>query len=197
MTLLSFTMMLVVLLALVAGCGPADGGFRFHGEYEAALSGYDVQILSKGFVEAGHDVARTAYAIVQVCPTGRANGRSIRMILQSVPGRSIEVEAEELGPVFMEWNSKTSEGLLRGLLSAANFRNIRPDELHGSVRVIEQSLAGPKGAVLKGQIESLRVLRADIENGYPVERETPPREWLSHSELPACATDRPAGATPR
>jgi hypothetical protein len=40
---------------------------------------------------------------------------------------------------------------------------------------------------LKGQIKSLIVRRADIVYGYKVTKERP-KEWISSSELSACAT---------
>lgn len=170
----------------VFGCGPSEDGFRFQGRYEATISGFDVQIVSEGYIEEGRDTARTAFAVVLICPAGRSNARTIRMTLLRAPERPIEMEAEDLGPVFMEWNPKTAEGLLRGLLSAANFRNIQPDELRGSVAVIERSLAGQKGAAPGDQVGSLRVLSADLENYFPLDKDTPPREWISLSEVPAC-----------
>ncbi len=176
----------LLCLMLIFGCGPARDGFRFQGRYEAAISGFDLQIVSEGYIEEGRDTARAAFAVVRICPAGRSNARAIRMTLMSVPGRPIEMEAEELGPVFMEWNSKTAEGLLRGLLSAANFRNIQPDELRGSVAVIDRSLAGPNAAMRSDQPGSLRVLSAGIEDAFPLDKDAPPREWISPSEVPAC-----------
>jgi hypothetical protein len=50
------------------------------------------------------------------------------------------------------------------------------------------SLAGPKGVILKGQIKSLIVRRADIVYGYKVMKNRPPMEWIGSSELAACST---------
>ena len=176
----------VLFMLPATGCGPSDDGFRFHGNYEAARSGYSVQILSKGYVEAGQDIARTAFAVVQFCPTGNSNGRLLQMKATAIPDQGIKVEARELGPTYLDWNANTSEGLVRGLLLAAGHRNIDPEELPGTVQVIENSLAGPKGVILKGQITSLRVIRADIETGYPVEKGKSPREWIEPSEVTPC-----------
>ncbi|HLF15548.1 MAG TPA: hypothetical protein VI932_11735 [Bacteroidota bacterium] len=173
-------------LLLAAGCGPSDDGFRFHGDYEAARSGYRIQMLSEGYVEQGHDIARSAFAIVQFCPTRNSNAIFLRMTLTAAPDQSIRMACRDLGLQGVEWNWKTSEGLLRGLLSSAGYRTLDPAELLGSVKVIESSLSGPKGVVLRGQIESLRVLRADIEFGYDVAKDKPPGEWIEPSEVMGC-----------
>ena len=173
-------------LLLTVGCGPSDGGFRFHGDYEAARSGYRIQMLYEGFVEQGHDIARSAFAIVQFCPTGNSNAIFLRMTITAAPDQWIRMECRDLGLLGVEWNSKTSEGLLRSLLSSAGYRTLDPAELLGGVKVIESSLSGPKGVVLRGQIESLRVLRADIEYGYDVAKDTPPGEWIEPSEVKGC-----------
>jgi hypothetical protein len=179
-------LLLCAAAVLAAGCGPSDDGFRFHGEYGASRSGYRVQTLSEGFVEPGSDVAETAVAVVQICPVGHSGIRPVRMTLTSTPGRSIRMECSETGVLDVEWNGKTSEGLLRGLLSTLGYRNLDPEELLGSVKVIENSLAGPKGVVLEGQIASLRVIKTEIETDYPVGKTDPLKEWIAPSDLPSC-----------
>jgi hypothetical protein len=76
---------------------------------------------------------------------------------------------------------------LKAALSQAGYRDIAEDELKGSVRVMESSLAGPKGVILQGQIKSLIVLRANIVYGYEVMKDRPPKEWIGSSELPSCS----------
>ncbi len=56
------------------------------------------------------------------------------------------------------------------------------------MKVMESSLAGPKGVILKGQIKSLVVRRADIVYGYKIIKDRPQREWIGSSELPPCST---------
>ncbi len=87
-----------------------------------------------------------------------------------------------------EWNRRTSERWLKEALSQAGYRDIAEEELKGSMRVMGSSLAGPKGVILKGQIKSLIVRRADIVYGYKVMKDRPPREWIGSSELPSCST---------
>jgi hypothetical protein len=67
-------------------------------------------------------------------------------------------------------------------------QGVAEEEINGSVRVIESSLAGPKGVILQGQIKSLILRRADIVYGYKVMKDRPPREWIGSSELTSCGT---------
>jgi hypothetical protein len=70
----------------------------------------------------------------------------------------------------------------------AGYGDVAEEEIKGSVKVIECSLTGPKGVILKGQIKSLIVRRADIVYGYKVMKDRPPREWIQSSELRRCGT---------
>ncbi|HYY14229.1 MAG TPA: hypothetical protein VE758_07345, partial [Chthoniobacterales bacterium] len=75
---------------------------------------------------------------------------------------------------------------LKEALAEAGYRDVAEEEIKGSVRVIESSLAGPKGVILKGQIKSLLVRRADIVYGYKVIKDRPPGAWIGSSELTPC-----------
>src|SRR6266446_6887880 len=66
------------------------------------------------------------------------------------------------------------------------FSNVSADEVKGSVQVLDGSLAGPKGARLKGQIDSLVVLRADTSYEMGVKRGRPSSDWIDQSALQLC-----------
>jgi len=98
------------------------------------------------------------------------------------------VDSDDLAISSTDWNWRTSQGWLKEALSQAGYKDVTEEELKGSVRVIESSLAGPKGVILKGQTKSLIVRRADIVYGYKVMKDRPQREWIGSSELPSCST---------
>jgi hypothetical protein len=173
-------------LLLVGSCS-LDRGFRFYGEYEAEQSRYRIQLISQGYVKPGDDLAESAFAFVQFCPSEQSSGKVFRITLTAVPGQWNKVDSDDLAIPPGEWNWRTSQVWLKATLSQAGYRDIAEEELKGSVRVMENSLAGPKGVILKGQIKSLIVRRANIVYGYKVMKDRPPKEWIGSSELPSCS----------
>jgi hypothetical protein len=191
---------LAVLPVLVVGSCSLDRGFRFYGEYEAEQSHYRIQLISQGYVKPGDDLANSAFVLVQFCPTGQSSGKAIRMTLTAAPGQWNKIESDGLAIPSGEWNWRTSNEWLKEALAQAGYRDVAEEEIKGSVRVIESSLAGPKGVILKGQIKSLLVRRADIVYGYKVIKDRPPGEWIGSSELAPCGRLTKAGfksASPR
>ena len=177
----------LLTLLLVSSCS-FNRGFRFYGEYEAEQSRYRIQLISQGYVKPGDDLAESAFALVQFCPTEQSSGKSFRIKLTAASGKWNRIESDDLAMPSSEWNWRTSQGWLKEALSQAGYRDIDEEELKGSARVIGSSLAGPKGVILKGQIKSLIVRRADIVYGYKVMKDRPPREWIGSSELASCST---------
>ena len=82
------------------------------------------------------------------------------------------------------------------MLDRAGFRAMAEDEIKGSVEVIEGSLAGPKGTVLDGQIDSLRVIRAESKYLSFPRQGQPDVLWLGTVSLQRCeeAGTQPAAA---
>jgi hypothetical protein len=180
----------VALLFLgLQGCGQGDWGFRFLGRYEATRSGYRIHVISKGYVKPGADVAESAFAVATICPTGNAPGKSFRATLTATPRRWTVLQCDELGLGAEDMNWKTSEKVLTTLLSTAGYGNLSGDEVRGSAKVMLNALSGPKGVILKGQIESLRVLRTDITYGYSVAKSYSPKTWIEESEFLTCDED--------
>jgi hypothetical protein len=177
---------LAILVFNLQSCHVFDGGFRFSGHYQAARSGYRIQIVSAGYVKSGDDLAESAFAAVAFCPTGKSHGRIIRVTLTATPHQGIKLDAEEWGMVDVDINWKTSHESLTTLLHSAGYEHLVLDEVRGSVRVIMNSLSGPKGVILKGQIESLQVLHTDITYGYKLTKGDPPRTWIDLSDVPQC-----------
>jgi hypothetical protein len=143
-------------------------------------------LISKGYVQEGDDLARTAFAVIAFCPTAGSHGRPLRITLTATEGLWIKVDCESLGVVSADLNWISSNQLLTTLLSRAGFDNLTPDEVKGTAKVIVNSLSGPKGVILKGQIKSLEVLQADITYGYDVPKTDPPKTWIRSEEAPSC-----------
>ena len=53
-------------------------------------------------------------------------------------------------------------------------------------RVTSNSLNGPKGVILKGQIDSVVVQRAETQYGEKVKIDREPSSWVEARELPSC-----------
>jgi len=176
-----------VLLFLLIGSCSSDRGFRFYGEYEAEQSHYRIQLVSQGYVKAGDDLADSAFALVQICPTGQSRTKAFRLMLTATPGQWIRVESNDVAIPSTEVNWRTPQAWLKEALWQAGYRDLPEEELIGSAKVIGSALTGPKGVILKGQIKSLIVHRDDVVYGYKVSKERP-KEWIRSSELPPCAT---------
>lgn len=175
------------LVIVQQGCNVLTGqGFLFRGVYSAEKSGYRIELISKGYVKFGHDLSESSRAIIQICPLKKDHGRTFRIALTAKPNEGIQMESQNLSFRGREWNWQTSEQLLRDELETAGYGDLDMVELKGSVEVIENSLSGPKGVVLKGQIQSVMVIRADIEYGSQVIKGQPPNKWIEPTELPLC-----------
>jgi hypothetical protein len=177
-----------VALSLLVGSCSSDRGFRFYGEYEAEKSHYRIQLISQGYVKAGDDLADSAFALVQICPTGQSSGKPFRVTLTATPGQWTRIESNDVAIPSTEVNWRTPQAWLKEALWQAGYRDLSEEELTGTARVISSALTGPKGVILKEQIKSLLVRRDDIIYGYEVMKERPPNEWIASSELPPCAT---------
>jgi hypothetical protein len=180
------TVLLLFATLLFEGCGPPNDGFRFDGEYGAPQSGYLIHLLSEGYVPPGGGAGGQAFAIVQLCPAATSDGRPIRMIFTATRDGRVNVESGELGPVAMNWDGRTSEGMMRGLLTSAGFRHIDPGELGATLAVIGRSLGA---AALSGRTPpggSLRVAREDLTEAHAIDHDKLPAEWVAQSEVPGC-----------
>ena len=176
----------ILLFLLVDSCS-SDRGFRFYGEYEAEQSHFRIQLISQGYVKAGDDLADSAFALVQICPTGQSRAKTFRLMLTATPGQWTKVESNDVAITSTEVNWRTPQAWLKEALWQAGYRYLPEEELTGSAKVMGSALTGPKGVILKGQIKSLIVHRDDIVYGYKVSKERP-KEWIRSSELPPCAT---------
>jgi len=161
-------------------------GYRFHAGYQAKRSGCRIQLLSQGYVKFGHDLADSSLSLVQFCPLSGSPGKPFRVEMLEVPNERIKVACEDLGMPLTDW--KSSKELLFGLLSKAGYKDMVTEEVEGLARVMISSLAGPKGVVLEGQIDSVDVLQTKIEYAYEGNRSKPQKEWIDASELSRCGT---------
>ncbi len=180
--------LLIAILFTVSliSCHPFDQGFTFIGEYKAPQSGFLVRMAARGNIKDGSDVSDKAYSLVRICPVDPKNGIPFEMSLSSVPEESIIMESKTLSITKSEWNWKTSEELLKKALELAGYNNIINKEVTGCVRVIEGSLAGPKGTILKGQIESMEVLIAEPGYGVTTKQGNPTFDWIKDLSLESC-----------
>ena len=154
----NYSLVLLVSGFFLTSCHPLNRGFEFVGEYEAPRSNFTIQIVARGNIKGGHDISDEAFSLVRICPLSSSTGKSFELALGSSPDGWIKAESKGLGMGSSDWNWKSAEGLFKGMLDSAGFANVASEEVAGGVKVIEGSLSGPKGAILKGQIESLRVL---------------------------------------
>jgi hypothetical protein len=182
----------MVLANSLMSCSPFDEGFTFIGEYEAARSGFLVRLAARGNIPNGSDVSDHAYSFARICPVRPNDGIAFEMSLVSELDQWIVMESRSLGIPKSEWNGKTSEELFKKALNLAGYNNVFTEEILGSVKVINGSLAGPKGAILNGQIETMVVLNAKPEYGVEVKRGDPSSDWISELSLQPCEVVLPA-----
>src|SRR6266481_7771687 len=110
----------VLPLLIFSGCfGFLDRGFRFHGEYEAPHSGFRIEVMARGYVKGGHDIAKTAFAVARFCPLHQSAGRSFELSLLAEEGQWIKASCRDFNLNHAEWNWKTADSVLQGLLSKA------------------------------------------------------------------------------
>ena len=180
-----FAALLSFFLMAFAGCSPPDDGFRFDAEYSADRSGFLVRLVSAG-VRAPDGHEGEAFSVVQVCPSAAANGRPFRMTFTAAGNGRISVECGELGPVAMEWAPGSREGLLRGLLTSAGFRQIDPAELADCLEAVGEGFNPPakRGGSFHG--ERFRTIREDLTEGHEIDHGRPPEEWVAQSEVAGC-----------
>lgn len=170
----------------LTGCDMSDMGFRFYAQYEGPRGGYRINLVSQGYVEPGNDLATAAFAIVNFCPVGTSMGRPLQITLASNPRQWIKLDCEALAVHSIDLNWRTSEAILRDLLSRSGYQNLTTEELKGAAKVIMCSLNGPKGVMLKGQITSVTVHHTDIRYGYKVLKDQPKRKWIDPADVQAC-----------
>ena len=177
---------LASLILLLTSCYPLDRGFEFLGEYEAAQSGYRIRMVAGGNIKGGHDISDTAFSFVSVCPVRSDTGKPFDLTLMSHPEGWIKVESQDLGLALSEWNWRTAQKLFESLLDRAGFVHVASEEIKDSVRVIEGSLAGPKGTILNGQIDSIKVLQAKPTYLRSIKSGRPDITWVRPASLKSC-----------
>jgi hypothetical protein len=171
---------------LAMGCGGSDDGFRFDGEYSADRSGIVFRIVAQGYVPEGGGAVGEAFAIAQVCPSGITEGRPVRMTFTVTKEGRTNIECRELGPVAMEWTGRNSEGMMRGLLTSAGFRQIDPAELAGCIAAIGRAIGSEAPGAPTPPGGALRVLREDLTEGSEIDHGKLPAEWVAPSEVAGC-----------
>ena len=176
----------ILFIVSLISCTSLDQGFTFIGEYKAPQSGFLVRMAARGNIKDGSDVSDKAYSLVRICPVNPKNGIPFEMSLSSVPEESIIMESKTLSISKSEWNWKTSEDLLKKALNLAGYNKVINEELIGCVKVINGSLAGPKGTILKGQIESMEVLISEPGYGVTTKQGNPTFDWVKDLSLKSC-----------
>ena len=179
----SLALVASILFAGLSACA-SEKWFRFEGEYEAQQSGYRIVIVSRGYIVFGSDVADHAFTRVQVCPMASGMGRPFRFSLAARPQAPRLFESAEMLTANATW----SETLLGAVLRAKGYAEPASAELAGSFRAISNSLSGPKGVVLEGQIDAIKVRRAKAEYVAADLKGRPLVEWVRVFELGNCDT---------
>lgn len=177
---------LISLFLSVVGCHFLERGFGFSGEYLAARSGYRIVVQSGGIVKPEHDISDSAFSVVRICPLRNLPAKSLLFSLMAKPDEWIRLDCEHHAISGAEWNWKTEEKLLSDLLLKSGYVNLDVRELKDSIRAIEGSLAGPKGGVMKGQAQSIEVIRSEHTYNMKVFKNRRQSEWVRPTEVPSC-----------
>lgn len=173
------------MCVLVACHGP-DQIYEFTGEYEAPLAKYRLRMVASGNFKGRQDISEEAFSLVRVCPSTAGIGRPFDLTLVAYSVGSVRAESRELGVALSEWSWNTAEGVFKDMLDRAGFLNVPVEEIKGSVHVIGGSLLGPKGTVLKGQIDSLKVLYTKSKYVAMTRSGRPDTSWIGRMSLQSC-----------
>ena len=143
-------------------------------------------IVSGGNIKGWHDISDMAFSVVRVCPLSSGKGKSFDLMVTSDPEAWVKVESKDLCQALTKWNWRTAQKQVKDMLTQAGFANGVNEEVKGSVRVIEGSLAGPKGTILERKIESLNVLHTASTYLSLMNRGRPDTNWVRQSSLKPC-----------
>jgi hypothetical protein len=155
-------------------------GFHFRGTYMASQSGYRIEIVAQGIRDIGEESIVDIHRLVQICPTQPKKGRSIRFRINSKRGEQQEILVAENGTP-QNWDWRSSQGILRSLLWQSGFTVFDRVELEGVQRILES--APP---IYNGQVEGLKVERADWDGNFSFNSAQPQTSWIADSDLPLC-----------
>ena len=137
-----------VSVLFLGGCNFLDKGFRFHGEYLAPKSQFQIAVISQGLVKSGQDIAEFGTAVVQFCPSSDMKGRSFQISMMSSPNESIKVECADFALPTTEWNWRTSEKVVGNLLTQAGYTELVEAEVQDIALAMQNALLGPKGFIM-------------------------------------------------
>jgi hypothetical protein len=104
--------------------------------------------------------------LILVCPLYNKTASGI--MLNFTEANKIEftiLETEKAG--YDQWDWKTDEKNLERYLTLAGFKDLDVVEVRETVKVINGTMAGPKGTVLTGQTKVLKIWKwiLDMKNG--------------------------------
>ena len=177
--------LLCVLLSLgLQGCDAwTQKEFRFRGIYVAEKSGYRLEIISQGIRDIGEQSVIDIHRFVQICPIQPNPRKELRFRITS--HRSLPADllvGEDASFPATAWDWRSSQRVLRQMLTQAGFESLDPTEFEGIVNVLES--APP---VYEGQVKGLTVKQADWKGDYKFDRTQPQSKWIDRSELPPCS----------
>lgn len=153
---ISFSILLAVSFV---GCS-RDSTFCTYAQYEAPRSGYSIRVFGSGSIPSGADHSTSSQGKVLMCPLDAQKSEGIRLTVRD----DAKVEYEILGTRMKgteQWDWSTKHKALTKYLTLGGLSNLTEAEIKETASVIGGVMAGPKGTILKGQSDLLKVLEVD------------------------------------
>jgi len=154
---------LLLLLLIITACNTSHNGYKFkiNAVYEAPVSGFKMTIESNGYVEPGSDMAETYEGSVFIEPIPEKE--SIKKINLNFSSSSDELlyDFDSGKQNKVVWGFREDFKSLIRILGLAGYKNLSEDEIRESVAAFGGTLSGPKGVILEGQSEYIKVIKVD------------------------------------
>src|SRR6185503_13544927 len=161
---------LAACVVLLASCNTTASGYPFSSRavYEAPRSGFRVEVVASGRVDAGHDTSTSGTGFARLCPSPASPSPSITLTLGHGSGSvAWEIAGTPVATGTAAWDSKSSLKSLEGLLLRAGYGPPDRAELDEMVRAIDGVLLGPKGTTIGGQSRAIGVVSTRLDRELP------------------------------
>jgi hypothetical protein len=151
----------VFLFTLLVGCETTFTGYSYKicAVYEAPQSQFRVTIYSEGYIEAGADTSDTYKGKIKIAPLSQ-KGKNILLMFQDNNEVSYRIESGRI--VNWKWGFRDNQRTLIDILTTSGYTNIDGNEIRASIRAIGGAFGGPKGVILEGQSQPLKVIEIDL-----------------------------------
>jgi hypothetical protein len=147
---------------MLLGCGTTLTGYNYliSAVYHAPLSGFELTINSKGHVRAGADTSDTYQGIVKIEPLDNKGKKNVALAF--IDNDQVSYKINSAKNQQAKWGFREALKSLNAILKKAGYVTLNENELKETIRAIGGAFGGPKGVMLNGQTEYLKVINIDL-----------------------------------